>query len=162
MPKKQRDPDEDARLIGGIALITLGVIFIMNIAFGWDVMWPLFITFAGVMVVTAHLINPQDTEGTIIGSGVLFTLSIFFLLFTTGVLQWGNMAWLWPGFLLAPGIGLLAAYFYTKDKEQLIPALVLITIFIVFSFGSLYNLWTYWPIILIVIGALIIIIDRIK
>lgn len=156
MPKKK----DDNPLIGGAALIIIGIIFIFNITFGWGVMWPLFIAFGGVMAVINYLVNKEDLKDVVSGVIITFTIAGFFSLFTTGVFSWSDMAWLWPVFLLAPGLGLLAHYFVSKEGEVLIPAGILITLFVIFIGFSSSELWNYWPIILIVIGAIIVIANK--
>jgi len=152
-PKKNND-----QLTGGIALIALGSVIMLNVIIGWHILWPLFIAFAGIMTIVDYFLN--SNKDAVTGAGVLFTLAGFFLLFTTGLFSWSNMAFLWPGFLLAPGFGLLVAYIFNKDNGALMPAGILITLAVIFITASFSGLWSYWPIILIVIGLAVIIKSR--
>lgn len=157
MPKK---PDE--RMIGGIALILLGLTFILNNLIGWGAGWPLFIIYGGCMVVVNMIWGDEKDDDAIVGVVTLFVIGGFFLTLTLGFISWSDLTWAWPVFMLAPGIGLIIHYFKSKNGDSLNGGLVLIILASIFLSIRFYDWNLYWPVILIVIGLLIVIIDFLK
>ncbi|MNJ38991.1 hypothetical protein D3C77_338530 [compost metagenome] len=97
-------------------------------------------------------------SGLLIPGGVLFTVGIVCQL-STLFDSWG---YLWPGFILAPAVGLFEFYWFgNRNKWLLIPINILAALsllfFAVMSFGALYNRMILGQpvlaIALIVIGA---------
>lgn len=154
MPKKDDDP-----LTAGIILVAIGVILLLNTYANW-VLWPLFIALPGVITLTVYLRDPKTNAGAIIPTTILFIIAGLFMAFTTGVLKWGDLTWLWPVFVMAPGLGLLFYSILSGERDALIPAGVLLTVALVFLTTASFNVWQYWPVIIIVIGLIVIITGR--
>lgn len=101
-----------------------------------------------------------DRRGTglLIPGGILFTVGLVCQLSTI----FDSWQYLWPGFILAPAVGLFEFYWFGKrNKYLLIPINILgglaLLFFAIFSLGNLYNRMIFGrpllAIALIVIGA---------
>jgi GAF domain-containing protein len=94
----------------GWSLVVLGLLFFLVsngwVPFGWAEVWPLFPILLG-----AFLLRLNRSGGGVGGlfMGLTFLLlGIFFLLFTTHLVDWSQLRQLWPTFLAIAGAGLLA------------------------------------------------------
>jgi len=138
-------------MINGGILIALGCIFLAYNIYGFDVetYWPLFFTIPIVLFLGAFITNRRN-------GGVLVPVGIFVVLgamFQYCELEgWYHMEWLWPGFLLAPGLGLFLFYLTNREKGLLIPAGILTGLSIIF-FLSRSPYGDYWPLLLILAGV---------
>ncbi|MFD1953299.1 hypothetical protein ACFSL6_03660 [Paenibacillus thailandensis] len=100
--------------------------------------------------------------GVLIPGGILLTAGIVCQI---GML-FGNWEYLWPGFILAPAVGLFEFYWFGgRNKWLLIPinilTIVSLLFFALFSLGSLFNQMvgggkTVIAAVLIIVGALVL------
>lgn len=136
----------------GVLLLILGLLFLLtNIrAFSLDKTWPILPLFIGIGFITAYASNRQKPDLLIPGT-ILIVISLLFLY--CSLTDWSKMVQLWPIFLIAPAIGFYLVYFLgPKNKTLLMPATVLLLIGVAFFvLDTLLN--KYWPIILILVGA---------
>jgi hypothetical protein len=134
-------------LIPAIILTIIGCSFIAtdNI----EKFWPIFVLGPGIGFIIAFL-TERKNYGLLMPGTILTIIGILF--FYCEWFGWNSMEYLWPFFIIAPGAGLFALYYYgEKDKHLLIPATILTTIG--FIFIAVNNAETFiWPVILIVIG----------
>lgn len=157
----------NARTICGAVLLLLGVVLFLNQgeSFGpgkiFAYFWPsLFVIPLGLFFHWLYFsMLGRRGVGLLIPGGVLFTVGIvcqFSMLFDS----WGYM---WPGFILAPAVGLFEFYWFgNRNKWLLIPINILTVLsllfFAVFSLGTLYNKFLFsQPLVaiaLIIVGAL--------
>ena len=69
---------------------------------------------------------------------------------------WWNMNYLWPGFLIGPGLGFVFMYLLGKrEKGLLIPAGILIGMGLIFTFRYA-SILRFWPLILVGFGIYLI------
>ena len=147
--------------MGGTILIILGSIFLINSVFGWGLFWPLMVAFPGFITLAVYFFNPKENDAALIPSGILLTIAGLFLLTNLGVFAWSDMAWLWPVFIMAPGVGLLFYYFASRDSDVLTPVVVLLSIAGMFMIAMRFaDFWTYAPILLIILGVIIVLTSR--
>lgn len=122
--------------------------------------WPtLFIIPLGLLFHWLYFsLTERRAIGLLIPGGVLFTVGLVCQLATL----FDSWQYLWPGFILAPAVGLFEFYWFgNRNKWLLIPINILgalsLLFFAVFSLGSLYNRMIFGQpllaIALIVIGA---------
>jgi len=162
-------------LIGGLALIVLGVIFFAAeqgaFGFNWGTIWPAFIILAGLAMLAMALIadNPRARAGWVLPGTIALLLGGFFLATTGGILSWSDQGTLWPIYPLSVGLGFLAAYLASGFTMPgfLIPGVILSIVGMVFLgiswAGASYDyIGKIWPIFLILAGALILILPRIR
>ena len=89
-------------LIGGLALIVLGLVFfaVEQGAFelDWGMAWPFFGILAGLAMLVMALIadNPRARAGWVFPGTIALLLGVFFLLTTNGILSWSDQGTLWP------------------------------------------------------------------
>lgn len=160
----------NARTISGAVLLLLGVVLFLNQgeSFGpgkiFAYFWPsLFVIPLGLFFHWMYFsMLGRRGIGVLIPGGILFTVGIvcqFSMLFDS----WGYM---WPGFILAPAVGLFEFYWFgNRNKWLLIPINILTVLsllfFAVFSLGALYNKLLFsQPLVaiaLIIVGALTLI-----
>ena len=141
-------------LVMGSILVLVGLIFlavdVLNV--DWEKLWPLFMLAAGVGFLMGYFANRRNYG--LLMPATLMSLygSLFLYCAWTG---WDQMEYLWPTFVLGPGLGLLMMYVWgRRESGLLIPASILIglsTIFFV-VFGPFQEYARYWPVLLILAG----------
>lgn len=159
----------NSRTFMGIVFLAIGALllfFVENrtlepgnlIAYAWP---SLFVIPVGVMFHWMHfsLLGGRGA-GLLIPGGVLLTVGAVcqIAMLTDG---W---SWLWPGFVLAPAVGLFEFYFFGyRNKWLLLPVAILTVLsgifFTVFSIGALMQQLFRQPVIaivLIVAGAFLL------
>ncbi|GKU77636.1 hypothetical protein [Paenibacillus sp. L3-i20] len=157
------------KTISGSLLLLLGIVLLLNQGetFGpgkiFAYFWPsMFVLPLGLFFHWLYFgMTGKKGVGLLIPGGILIVVGIvcqIAMLFNS----WHIM---WPGFILAPAVGLLEFYWFgNRNKWLLIPINILTVLsllfFIVFSFGSLFNNvlseQPYFAILLIVGGAAIL------
>ncbi|MFD0869281.1 Uncharacterised protein [Chlamydia abortus] len=160
----------NAKTILGAVLLLLGAFLFLNQGetFGvgtiFALFWPsMFIIPLGLFFHWMYfsLTNRQGV-GLLVPGGVLLTVGVvcqISMLFDS----WGYM---WPGFILAPAVGLFELYWFGgRNKWLLIPINILTVLsllfFAVFSIGSmlthLSSGWPIFPILMILVGAFMLV-----
>jgi hypothetical protein len=157
-------------VIPGLFLILLGLWFLadnLGLALpGLDQLWPVLVILAGLGFWAGFLFGvPRDPGLTFVGTGALL-VGLYFLPFTLHIVEWGDMARLWPGFVLIGGISfaVLAIADGFRDWGTLatgVAAIVVGVIAFVFTLGLLpaelgLTAANFWPLILIFIGLIIL------
>ncbi|GGG00563.1 hypothetical protein [Paenibacillus aceti] len=103
-------------------------------------------------------VTNRRASGLLIPGGILFTVGLVCQVSTL----FDSWQYLWPGFILAPAVGLFEFYWFSnRNKYLLIPINILaglsLLFFAVFSLGALYNRMIFGQpvlaIALVVIGA---------
>jgi len=110
-------------IITGIVLIALGVWFLLEtfgvVSIDLGRIWPIFPTLFGIALLTLGIATRRNraAEGQIV-VGVWALLSgLFFFLFSTGTIAWGEIARLWPTFPLIAGLGLLLGFLTGSARD---------------------------------------------
>lgn len=140
-------------MINGGILIALGCIFLAYNIYGFDVetYWPLFFAIPLVLCLGAFIGNRRN-------AGVLVPVGIFAIIgsmFQYCELEgWHHMEWMWPGFMLGPGVGLFLFYLAKRERAILIPAGILTSLSVIF-FLSISPFGDYWPLLLIIAGGIL-------
>ncbi|CAH0119503.1 MULTISPECIES: hypothetical protein [unclassified Paenibacillus] len=159
----------NSRAIVGAVLVLFGVFLFLNrgIEFGPGTIigyfWPsMFVLPLAIFFHWMYFsVTNRRGSGLLIPGGILFTVGVvcqISMLYD----NWGSM---WPGFILAPAVGLFEFYWFgNRNKWLLIPIAILSTLsilfFAVFSLGSIFNRFNDQPlfaIALIVVGAFLLI-----
>lgn len=155
------------RFSWGAILITVGLLLILSnlgiVPSIWKLMstfWPLIIIFISLMFHVGFYSNPKNV-GLLVPGGILLTVGI--------VCQcselWGLWRFMWPGFILAPAVGLFELYYFGKrEKGLLVPVGILTGISLIFFTMELNSLGRFAryiiPVSLIAAGALILVKNR--
>lgn len=103
----------------GIVLIAVGVLLLAG-KFGVfhsaaANLWPLFLLLPGLFF---HYLRfgRGVHAGVLVPGGILVTYAAMF--FVCNLIGWQAMAWLWPGFVFGPAVGLFEAYFFDPGKPR--------------------------------------------
>jgi len=106
-------------LVFGVSLVILGIFGLLG-AFGilsitWERVWPSFLLLPGLIFEIAFFRN-KKLSGLLVPGGILITLGLLF--FLCSYTDYGILQYLWPIFVMAPGIGLLQMYFLTLPAKK--------------------------------------------
>lgn len=144
-------------LIIGICLLLFGaVLLVVNLGVnpvGLKILWPGFPILIGVLFLSFYFADKGKTGFIMPGVILVFIGAASFVCTLT---TWDNMFYLWPIFVLSPGLGFFWTYLAgSREKFQLIWGSVLTVIAVIFFFVR-SGLEILWPIIVIVIGLIFI------
>ena len=141
----------------GFGLIILGAIFLFEnfgyIEFDFSVMWPVILILGGAAFWIGFFRNREDVGLVMPGTILIIFGAMFWFCALEG---WWNMNYLWPGFLIGPGLGFVFMYLLGKrEKGLLIPAGILIGMGLIFTFRYA-SILRFWPLILVGFGIYLI------
>jgi hypothetical protein len=141
----------------GLALVVLGLIFMFQnfgyIDLDFAEVWPLFVMFGGIAFWVGYFRNKKD-YGLLMPGTILIVYGLMF--WYCALEGWWYMQFIWPGFLIGPGLGFVFMYALgTKEQGLLIPGGILLGLGIIMLAG-LSPIFRYWPLLLIVAGAYLI------
>jgi len=168
MSSKETQP---AKLITGIALVAVGIIFMLNsldLIRGIDELWPLFMILIGLAFLIGFYLRRGNPGMLFVG--LLITLNgLFFLLWNFGYTGLYDMGELWPTFMLIPGISfIIMALVSREERKALIPGFILVIVAAIFYLDTLSGISPrtlrlaarLWPLVLILVGAKMILKHR--
>ncbi|KAF2956962.1 hypothetical protein [Marinitoga sp. 38H-ov] len=132
-------------IIGGIVLILLGIYLIFSnfLEINWNYFWPVILLIIGFKF-EYNYFKYKNNPGVLVPGGILITLGIIFYL--SVFLGYDSMRFLWPGFILAPAIGIAQMSIVTKRiKENIFPIVFLSGLSIIFFVEEIIgiNIWNY-------------------
>jgi hypothetical protein len=144
-----------------IGLIVIGLLLLLINA-DWLYLefydlWPLLIIAVAIMIFR-NWQRQKDQGGLLFTAVLLLLLGIFF--FSLVLINWQYMHFLWPFFILLPGLAFLSMYIFVPGNGgALIPAMILIAVASVFLL--LASPWhELWPLILIIAGIIFLLFGR--
>ncbi|MBC7960803.1 MAG: hypothetical protein H7X94_13170 [Vallitaleaceae bacterium] len=146
--------------LGLIAIGILGLLINFNVIdlHFWD-FWPFIILVVGLSLEVSYFTSAKKDTGVLVPAGILITISGIFIanVFT----DWNAMEYLWPLFIMAPGVGLLQMYLFSKKKDHgvLVPigvSLLLGGYFLIGNFFSYVDFRLFISIAIILIGLFLI------
>ena len=142
-------------LFPGLALIVLGIVFLLPnfTSLRPHDLWPTFVLGTGIFFLISYL-SDRSNYGLLMPATILTVIGLMF--FYCVFEGWYMMRYIWPLFIVGPGLGFLLMYqFGKKEKGLLIPGGILTGIGALFLIGfsdSEYLL----PVILIGIGIVLL------
>jgi len=155
MSEGKKQTNDNYKFIIGILMIVIGVffMFIQSDVIGWHNFWSRLIILLGLTFFTGYFVD-RNNYGLLM-PGAILTIVGFLFLFLSWT-DWSLMRYFWPTFIIAPGIGFFLMYL-AKDKPNklYIPGIILSVIGLAF-FLQFWELFAYWPYLLIGIGAYLI------
>jgi hypothetical protein len=105
----QRAPANDQMAtVGGVVLVALGALFLVQQAFGFDLGrfgWPLFVLVPGLAFLAAFALGPRSAGGLAVPGCVLTTIGLILAVQNTFKL-WPTWAYAWALIPAAVGLGL--------------------------------------------------------
>jgi hypothetical protein len=104
----ERAPSNQAATIGGIVLVGLGIVFLLQQAIGFDIGhfgWPLFVILPGLALLAAFALGPRGASGLAVPGCVVTTIGLMLAIQNT-FNMWETWAYAWTLIPTAVGIGL--------------------------------------------------------
>jgi len=156
--EKSTDPEDHGRLIPGVILIVLGIVFLLpRLGIDFGNLWPLLVMAPGIAFFVYYFLSKdrENKAGIIIPAAITVLLG-FFLLYQN-LSSWTDADKLWPIYPLIVGISFYAFYLASGRKEKgiLIPANILSLVGIGFLFLNFLT-FNLWPLFLIITGLVLI------
>ena len=155
-----RRPYGAGLLVPAGIMFTLGITFLLGEAFGYEYIWPGFIAAPAIGLLLLYLLG-KKSSGLLVPIGTLLTIaSVCFISQVLGI--WDIT---WPGFILAPAVGLFLLYLSgNQSSGLLIPIFILtavsVVMFSVFSIGRFAEIAKYLFGGILIVGGLSTIIKR--
>jgi len=154
-------------ILPGLILIIIGALLLINklvpYSIGWYEIYPLILMAIGVLIFVS-VIGKQDKGAVFFGTFFLL-LGLFFFLRNFDIIPYYYMREVWPIILIILGLSFVSV-FITKPRDWgvLIPGGILLFLGIIFLLRKFHIIYLdiediiadYWPMILIIIGAGII------
>ncbi|MBN2796144.1 MAG: hypothetical protein JXR88_12105 [Clostridia bacterium] len=146
----------------GIILLAIGFMTLFNnlgfthFNFALWKFWPFFLIGPGLAFELSYF-NHNGPVGLLVPGGILLTYGLLFQFCT--FFGYGHMAYLWPLFIGAVGIGLFQLYYFgTRPKPLLFVSFGFIGFTLISMFFALLNLKGNFalPIILIAVGGMML------
>lgn len=154
--EKQEKKDKKATVFPAVILLILGVAFLgANFLpnWNWEYWWPIFVLVPGLAFFIWFFAAGEKNKlsGILIPGSILTLLGLFFFIMNS--LGWQHMEYLWPTFVLVPGLAFFITYFGSQRtmKPILIPATILTVLSLIF-YANMIGSWKLWPLILIAIA----------
>jgi hypothetical protein len=158
---------DTGRIVGGLVLVLLGVLFLVEQIFHWNMMqflWPGFVILPGLLFFIGMLMGGKNAGGLAI-PGTIITMTGLLLFYQNVTRLWWTWSFAWA--LVGPvavGLGLIIFGLYSEKPEArkagtivLIIGLILLAIFgFAFGFGYLGIGRFMWPLVLIALGIFIV------
>jgi hypothetical protein len=104
----ERSSSNQAATVGGIVLVGLGILFLVQQVVGFDIGhfgWPLFVLLPGLAFLAAYALGPRGAAGMAVPGCVLTTIGLIFAIQNTFNL-WATWAYAWTLIIAAVGLGL--------------------------------------------------------
>ena len=144
-------------LVWGVAFILIGSVILLGNLFDFridaETWWPVIFLILAVVSFSRFVHDPARNTGVLVPTGVFLALFLIFQYCT--LFGWDYMESLWPGFIAAPGVGMLFLYLARRESGTLVSASILLGISLFFFvFQGRYA--QFWPVVLIVFGVPII------
>ena len=113
-----------------------------------------FVILAGVGFWIGY-VQDKKNHGLLMPGTILIIYGVMF--YYCSMEGWYYMTYLWPVFIIGPGIGFFMMFIFgQKEKGLLVPASILTGIGILFMLSKT-GVIRYWPVLLIVLGIVIIV-----
>lgn len=134
-------------IIGLVLLMkALGIIDISLIS-----LWPLLLLGFGLSCEHEGWTHPATSAGSLVTGGTLIVYGLMFM--ACELMGWRLMAYVWPGFLAGPALGLYQCYRATGARAQLLNARILGALTLLCALGSAVPMRVMLPVLMIGAGV---------
>lgn len=151
-----------AALAGGIIVVLLGVLFLLNNFYRFldaERTWPLFLLIPVIPLASNWLEKGRKAAGAVIPITILVFYCGYFLWLTHT--HWAGAGTTWPNYLVGPGLGFLLLYAIERRTGLLVPAFILLGLAAAF-YSALYGDSLPLGAFLIAAGAILVLSGRKK
>src|SRR5260370_26933710 len=103
----ERSSSNQAATVGGIVLVGLGILFLVQQVVGFDIGhfgWPLFVLLPGLAFLAAYALGPRGAAGMAVPGCVLTTIGLILAIQNTFNL-WATGAYAWTLVIAGAGLG---------------------------------------------------------
>jgi len=148
-----RRPNGAGLLVPAGLFLALGVTFILGEIFGYRLMWPGFVAAPAVGLLLLYLYGSRSS-GILVPVGLLLTIaSVCFISELFGIWQVT-----WPGFILAPAVGLFLMYIADNQRHSglLVPIFILTAISMTMFTIALFSLQGFTDMVKYLFGGILI------
>ena len=148
-------------VITGIALITIGIIFLLPnfIDLSLRELWSVLMLGPGILFFVSYL-SDRKSYGLLMPGSILTVYGLLFFFCT--FFGWYWIRELWPFYLIGPGVGFILMYYFgRKETGLLVPGAVLTLLGVIFLLGTT-DYGYLWPLVIIIAGVLLIVKSRLK
>ena len=102
---------------GALALIGMGVAFLIAQWIGWDRIWPIFPLMGGLAFLGAYVLGGFRESGFVFVGTAAILVALFFFGFSFGFWEWAEMADLWPIFPAIGGVAFIVLFFADRAHD---------------------------------------------
>ncbi|CAN7442035.1 hypothetical protein LJR153_002932 [Paenibacillus sp. LjRoot153] len=99
--------------IGLAVLLLLGKLGVFQLLLSF--FWPLVLLVPGMLFHFLYF-NRRLPAGVLVPGGILTVYALMF--FFCNLFGWGSMAYIWPGFILGPAIGLYELHLFDRGSDR--------------------------------------------
>jgi len=143
----------------GSVLILAGVLFLLSNLeiLSLEKFWPIFVLAPGILFIFMFY-----KEGKNIGYLMPATICTIYglLFFYCEFSDWDSLSYLWPIFIMAPGIGFLLMYFFGGYQKGFLIAGSIISFISLVFLGLMDTSTFFWPIFLIGLGIYFLLLKK--
>ncbi|RKY83508.1 hypothetical protein DRQ09_09960 [candidate division KSB1 bacterium] len=160
-------------IIPGLILIIIGILLLIHkfevIYFDWEIYFPLIIALIGLLLWVNAIIK-REKKGVFIGT-IFLIIGGFFYLRNSEIIPYFYMEEIWPIFIISIGVGFFAIFIFEPKRWGVLFTGALISLIGIYFLlermfyirrAILEEIFSYWPVILIVIGAIILVNNLLK
>jgi len=151
-----------AALTGGIVIVLLGVLFLLNNVYRFldaELTWPLFLLIPVIPLAGNWLEKGREASGAVVPITTLVFYCGYFLWLTHT--HWAGAGTTWPNYLIGPGLGFLLLYASERKTGLLVPAFILLGLAAAF-YSALYGDSLPLGGFLVIAGAILVLGSRKK
>jgi hypothetical protein len=148
-------------VITGIALITIGIIFLLPSFTDLSLreLWPVLMLGPGILFFVSYF-SDRKSYGLLMPGSILTVYGLLF--FFCSIFGWYWIRELWPFYLVGPGAGFILMYYFgKKETGLLVPGAVLTSLGVIFLLSTT-DYGYLWPLVIIIAGVLLIVKSRRK
>ncbi|MFH1366525.1 MAG: hypothetical protein ABIH38_00865 [Patescibacteria group bacterium] len=153
----EQSKEKKTAVFPAVILLILGVAFLAaNFlpSWNWEYWWPIFVLVPGLAFYIWFFVAGEKNRlyGILIPGSILTFMGLFFFIMNS--ISWRYMEYLWPTFILIPGMAFFVTYFGSQKtmKPLLIPATIL-SVLSLFFYANMVGSWKLWPLILIAVAV---------
>lgn len=151
--------DKLGTMWAGLALIGLGVAFLIAQWIGWDKIWPIFPLLGGLAFLGGYVASGFRESGLVFVGVAAVLVGVFFFGFSLGAWEWEQMEQLWPVFVLIGGVAFGALFLAERGRDVGTLGVGCVAVIVgVVGLAFTYNYVSgdvvkLWPLLIVLLGV---------